>query len=908
MDFESQIHLRAICQLNLRNREVGAYLLENGNQYRLCFGFSLPGVHPYIGKSKIEATLKAWSEGIRGFPSHEPIAIHSSSSPQWYAREQELEERAQKSDLPSLSFLNYVGQRHARELSEGGHRCSYQTNIFTTYSYEPGTSFEQDLLEKAFVKVFTPVKNAYLTFKGTKTQERKAFLSDLFAKAFDESFLRWEQQLNSRMGLHTTPLQGSHLWDYAWEQFNLTPSSDIPHLITATEVDGRIVIDEPPPYRLAPASVLVLGEKGKPSVPEEDYRWIKVKGQYVAAMVLEQRLEGYGGIEHQFKFFWQPFLEIPGLKVVWECQSSNSTLDQIDLQRTLRFQKGMAKWTEGKGGHSVVADLEIQDSLDAQKKMLQGGRSVSISVAYFITRNTIRELDVACQQLATIFPEGKLIRETDIVPELWRNQQPFTWPRLVGSMRRETYMNDEISLPVICTKSFDRRGMEFITFEGGKPIYIDPTIHHNQLTIARTRKGKSTKTADEIFTDLSYRVPVLVLDYGMVEGRTTYSDLVDFVGEGGANVEVASTEYNFLETPNLLHLKPQTRKKQETTFQSFILSSLETLILGDERGTRFAKRVRAFLDYLTSLFFDDPIVRARYDAAHHKGIGSAAWNQMPVLPDLRELAARIDLDDLGGREIASESRDEVVMMLSTFLRSPLGRSLSRPSKVKLSAPFLNFSLRGARNDDEATVIGTVAQAIATTRALEHPRSRIYVDEGSVLFEKPGLVYNTAEMVVNGGKSGIGVSILSQDLPTIATCAAGPKFLTNTDIKTVGSIDESDIGDLSHYLKKPPEVFARNAQEDFSPDPIRLCSHWLLLAEGTTTYISHYPSPELMALVASNSDERRARDRYFEAYGDPIEAIAVFSRDYTKARKSGLPMEELVPPHERERSDPIVFAA
>jgi len=900
MDYESQIHLKAVCQLNLRNRSVGAYLLEDKNRYALVFGFSFPGIHPNVGLNKIQANLKSWGEGIRGFPFDEPIVIHQKSTPDFQLRNSELELRAQMcEDIPTLEFLNYVQQRHTCDLGVGGHRCLYQNLIFTTHAYQPGSSTEQDLLEQLFARTFITVKDKYLTFKGTKTQEFRAMLADLLAKAFDESFLRWEQQLNTRMGLKTTPMQSEDLWNYAWSEFNKTRAGTTPHLIVATERDGIIHVDEPPlRSKFSPASVLVLGERGHPSVPDEGYRWIKVKGQYVAAMVLEQRLDGYADEEHQFKFFWLPFLELPNLEVVWECQLANSTFDNINLQRTLRYQKSMSKWAQERGGHNVLADEEISDSISAQRNLLKGARSVSLSVVYFITRNSARELDVACQKLATIFPEGKLIRETDIVPELWRNKQPFTWSNLVGSMRRETYMSNQVSLPVLCTRSLDERGMEFISKNGGKPVYIDTgTQHHNRLTIARTRKGKSTKTADEIFTDLSYRVPTMVLDYGIVEGSTTYSDQADFLGSAGANIEVAFTKYNLLETPNLLHLPTQKRQKHEQSFQAFILSSLETLILGDERGTRFAKRTRSFLDYITSLFFDDPIIKAKYEAAHRKGIGSDEWLQMPTLPHLRDLAVRIDLSEIGGHEIASEARDEVVMGLTTFLRSPLGKSLSEPSRVKLNAPFLNFSLRGARNDDEATIIGTVAQAIATTRALEHPKSSIYVDEGSVLFEKPGLVHNTAEMVVNGGKSGISVSIMSQDIPTIANCAAGAKFLTNTDIKMVGSIDESDIGDLSHHLKKPPEAFSPCAQEDFDPDPIRLCSHWLLLCEGTMSYVSHFPSREQMALVASNATERRARQRYFDAYDDPIKAIAAFSLDYEKARKSGFPMEELVPPIE-----------
>ncbi len=899
-DYEDKIHLRGICQINLRNRRVGAYLLQENKSYSLRFGFTLAGIHPTVGKSTVKSTLKAWNKGIKGFPTEEIIRFHQRSFTDSIEREAELEWRAdQCSHIPGLEVLNYHQQRHTRELSHQGKRLLYENHIFVSWGYRPGESSDQDLIENWLGKLAISVNQAYLTFKGEKTEEYHGILRDIFSRGFDESFLHWEQQLNSRMGLKTLPMQSSELWQYAWQQFNMTKAEEIPHLITADEVDGQIEIREKIPSKLSPASVLVCGEHGYSSIPVENFHWLKVKGKYVAAIVLDKKLDGYADFQHQFEFFWLAFRDVPNCEIVWEAKISNSTMDNINLQRTLRYQKSIAKYSEEKGSYSIVADEEIKDSVAAQRKIYQGDQTISVSVVFFLTGNSPRELDVACKKLTSIFPQGKLIRDTDIVPELWRNKQPFVNRRLLSSsLRRHTYLSSDLSVPVLTPKSFDKKGIEFLTIEGGKAIYVDPTEHHNELTIARTRKGKSTKLAEQIFTDLSYRIPSIMLDFGMVSGRTTCSDLVDFLGPAGANVEVAYTHYNLIQTPNLAHLDPEMRSLQELTFTASLLSSLETLVLGDERGTRFAKRVRSFLDALLTLFFQDEQNQKRYELAHSLGMGSKEWLDMPTLPDLRNFAKGVNLEEFGG-SIASEAQNEVVMMLSNFIRSPFGQSFSHPSKVKFDAPFLNFSLRGARNEDEVTIIGTVAQTIAITRALENLKSSVRVDEGSIMLDSPALVYNTAEMIVNGGKSGISVSILAQDIPSIANCPAGSKILTNTDIKMVGSIDESDIDPLSHYLKKPPEVFFPNVREDFDPDPINLCSHWLLLAEGVRLYLSHYPSPELMALVASNPQEQKARERYFGAYGDPIEAISVFGKDYSLAKKTGIPMSELAPPIKRD---------
>ncbi|MGL5924050.1 MAG: hypothetical protein ACRC32_14170, partial [Chroococcidiopsis sp.] len=250
--------------------------------------------------------------------------------------------------------------------------------------------------------------------------------------------------------------------------------------------------------------------------------------------------------------------------------------------------------------------------------------------------------------------------------------------------------------------------------------------------------------------------------------------------------------------------------------------------------------------------------------------------------------------EIGGEETAGEARNEILLQLVTWLRSPVGKAISRPSEIRLDAPFLSFSLRGARDEDEATVCALSAQSIALVRALEHPKSYLIVDEGSLLFKNNGLVHAVAETVVNGGKSGIGVEVITQDIVTIAKSAAGSQFLTNLGVRTIGAIEESDIEDLSHYLKKPPEIFYPNAQQSFQPDNILLCSHWLLLAEGIQTQVSHFPSPELMALVATHPPEQRARKRYLDYYGNFYQSVTAFAQDYARARRSGESMDDLCP--------------
>jgi hypothetical protein len=48
--FEDESHLECICQLELRGRAVGAYLLKKGNQFSFVFGFQAPGIHTLLAQ------------------------------------------------------------------------------------------------------------------------------------------------------------------------------------------------------------------------------------------------------------------------------------------------------------------------------------------------------------------------------------------------------------------------------------------------------------------------------------------------------------------------------------------------------------------------------------------------------------------------------------------------------------------------------------------------------------------------------------------------------------------------------------------------------------------------------------------------------------------------------------------
>lgn len=378
--FESEIQLVCICEFDLRGRSASAYLLKDrdGN-YCVRFGFTTVGAHPFVSLTQMEKNMEKWHSGIVGFPLGETLRIHMRSRPNYQERVAQLEALADGTNLPILQLLDYTEQRQTQDLTLCGIRRLYYINLFASYTYAPGKSTEQDNLEQAF----SWLGNKYLALKGKRKAKLKESLSSVLLQAFTEGFLRWEDQLSTRMGLKIVPMSPSQIYNYAYQEFNSSTASLIPHLLAIKEVNGEIILEEEINSELSCASNLVLGEHGSPSTPADDFRWLHVNNQFVAAVVLDRKLDGYAGTEHKYSFLWEPFKQIHNIELVCEYQLSNATLDRINLQRMVRYSTHKMEKAEQHGTVDVMAKMEIESGTEAQKRMLQNERPVLMSMVFF---------------------------------------------------------------------------------------------------------------------------------------------------------------------------------------------------------------------------------------------------------------------------------------------------------------------------------------------------------------------------------------------------------------------------------------------------------------------------------------------------------------------------------------------
>lgn len=892
--FENELDSLCLCSFELEKRSIGGFLLQKNGQYRLNFGFESQGIHSFNDNDQVLGALDAWNQGLASIPSGEILRIHQRSRPTNKKVVQMYEAFGQKSGIPILQMLAYSQKKNIEQRTLQGLRSEYQIPIFATYSFSPNKDLDQDAIENIVSKLL----NSYNSLNGQKGHQKQEFLKTLLYQSFYAGYLSWEQILSQRAKLPIQSFTAEALWHYIWAEFNTSAPPPIPHLLKVTGNKKSIQVEEIINGNRNFSSTLIAGENGVPSIPRISEQWnrhIGIRDEYVAAVVLENPLDGFKDDMHHFSFFWDTFSLLHNCEIVWEVQKANQQVEKFMMQRAVKNHKSSSKFSLKKGAINVDADHQIVENVEAQYKLIENKKICILSVTFYIYRSTTSDLDLACQELINFFPEGKLIREFDSVEELWLQKLPIVMKHLVNPERRNKVLSDMVSFPVICPQPIDFNGFELTTIKGNKPLHIDYlNLHRGTLTIAESGMGKSTMAADQIVHNLFYDIPAVILDYGNIDGSTTFSCLTECMGKQGANIEAALTKNNLIQTPNLNEIPPNLREQNTLTFQGFVLNALEMIVLGNDRTSKLASRVKSLLKYLIPRFYADPVINRRFELGHLGGLGSDAWLQMPTLHDFIETVKELDLEQLGEKNIAQEAASEVLWGLTTFVNSPLGHKLSCPSEINVDAKLVCFSIRGANDEDEAVILGLSAQSIAIRHALRFPKCYVLIDEGNILFQNEGLAISNAEFVVNGRKGGIFCNVLLQSISTLAKCSVGELFLDNLRVRLIGAIQSTAIPHLSSFLEEKNDVFYENTYHSFLPNDIKLNSHWLLMTGGRKYYVTHAPSPALLAMVATTGVEREARNRYLETIPNRLKALTLFANDYQLSKRNNSSFADLDP--------------
>lgn len=891
--FENESKLECPFRIITSEEEVGGFLLREGDRYCLRFGFRFTGIHPLMLPEQVEAVLRRLEEGLRGLPQGESLRIHFRSFANDSARQQELEELAQATTIPELQFLLFSEQRATRELTEQGLRQPKEIVLFVTYTIEPGKAQTHDQIER----VISWFIEHYEALKGRREQLEELRYQHILMQGFKAGYLYWKQQLTIRMGLGIVPLTVQELWESeVWSKFNHSQAPAIPQclILKAGEPDDDWVLSEEVNDPFHAITVAIRGERGERSTPKGDREWAYVKGKFVGVMTFDSKPVGFVSHQHQLYYLWQAASQVEDCEFVFELSRADEHATRASLQLLTRQNLTLTERAQNKNNLDVVAQLKAQGRAEAQAKIWEGVAPIWVAGVILVHRSSPQSLDEACQKLSNCFSNGELNREREIAWKIWLQTLPITWHRLLDG-RRQLYFTDEAVglMPLACTTTIDKCGLELIARDGAMPFYIDFVRQHRSMMIlGQTRAGKSAIGAGIAAIALAYGFNVVGLDYAREDGTTTMTDLVNSFGEAGAWFDVGTSTNNLFEMPDLRHLTPEQQESRRNSYLAFLVRALEVMVLGAHSDRRLGKRIHAIIWKALTSFFNNAEIQARYDAAYDQGFGTLAWQRMPTLIDFLDLLEQLDLSGLVVVGSIAEAMAEIRLQLLSWVQSPVGKAIAQPSTVRSNARITMYGMRNLTNDDEAAVLALSAQALALRRALECSDSLLIIDESSVLYKYDGISQIIGQICATGGKAGIRTLVISQDPDAIYNSAAGQQILQNLNTRFIGAIQSTAVESCCRIFGYDRSVLLPNTDESFLPDRSRLCSHWLVDVDGRLQHGDYYPSPELLAAVANNIPEQQARSRVMAQYSNKFEGWAAFAEQYSAAIRFGQSLQQL----------------
>ena len=914
MPFQNDVNLCCIAEIKKDNREVSAFLLEQGkDQYQVVFMFKLEGLHDVLTRNEVSGFADQITEGFKGIPAGERMTFCLGCYSEDLERQQQLEDLADNCQLAPIAVLLRNEQKRVRELTVKGTRQVWQQYIFCTWT---ASNTAESAHSDWWSKIESKLKFGVLAaIAGNTKVYQEQFFQKLFVKAFQEGFIPWELLLTTKMGLNVTPCTKTEAWQWLWNRFNQGSAPAIPQVITLEEnSDDGYKLYETKTTEKHSVTVLIEGHNGESACPEhrESRDTVFIRGRGVnkqcGVVVMEEPPTGWISAREQLRWMWKCMSAgfIRDTEAWVEISLANNFLIQDNLARQAKQTKAAKTRAFTKGaGRDVGAEIKQEESFDAQRRLYEGMKALHCAPVFLIFRETQEELNVACNAFANNFDTAKLIRERNIAWELWLQSLPITTKRMLhstdvlSSERRLTPDTQTIAgfLPLTLPKAIDRRGVEFVSDRGGKPIYIDlfDGGAKRLLVTGTSGSGKSVMVWRFALESVANNIPVVGMDISS-GGNSTFKTAVQLLGERGAYFDISRGSSNLMEPPDLRRFKKEEQQQRMESWKEFILKALLAIAMGKVNSPHLAQRVEAILRLTLDVFLREPDIIDRYNKAFEQGWKSQAWQQIPTLADFARYCTRERLNLRSFEDLDRQAINQINSQISALLVSRLGKAIGRPSTFSPEPVVKFFALSGLASEQDAYLMAINAHAACIRNALSHPQSLFIGDELSVLLKKPGFAQAIGETCATGRKDGIAVCLIGQDPDSFYDCAAGAQIMQNLNYRLTGCITSAAALSFQKLLGYDPAIISQNATESFLPRRSDLFSYWLIEKDGRFWKTRFYPGEMMLASVANNQDEQMARNRVMAKYPDTalgrLQGLAEFTQAYIPALKEGTSLKQI----------------
>lgn len=915
---------QCLVDFNYESRGVGAWFLDNQRKRKFIFGFKFLGIPPYQTLAQFQSFNRNQMTSFRDFLTSEQVTFVMESVADDRRRQEELERLCEGTRQDYLRLLATAERKHVQGLTQMGARQEKRGYIYVSYTVEPSGTKSRDVIEK----ILNQLQLGWEKWTGEYFEKYSLSMRSMFDEAYQLGYQHWYQLLSVQLGLEIQPMTAEELWEVNWYKFNQSPPVSIPYLIKVSKTGMEEQFNFTKDLRE------VMFYECLPVI-DAHREYIRMGERYIGVLVFAEQREIYEDERQLTRALWNSLSEqvirtIPHLEIISQIELGSKTAYQEQLRNVAKQSVTMGKMAAKKGEIDVAANLKVEEAVQAQVSLCRDDPPIHCACVVLIYASSPAELDRFCSIYQSAFPQKTwVLREEEYPWRLWLETLPLVMNRLCSMPfdRRLAYSASQVSglLPLVFTRQFFEKGLEFITLEGGTPLYIDlfsADLPVNMLVLGMTRCGKSVLVSNVLMMALLKGMPVTVVDYPREDGSGSFSDLANFFSEiasyidfGDADVynnifqppdlsgyrQKIQAEKDFARTEDLEDYVAKMKQERQEAFQEFLVELLMFMIFGPDKGRgkihKDADLVRSLLVLAVVEFYRNPLICSRFGAGWKGGFGSSAWQEMPTILDFLEFLspARLNLSVTADAAEARKTLEFMRTQLRAYLSTKIGQRLTRPTSFDSRSPLQIYCLRSLSNETDAAVVSSLSILTALRRSMTYDLSLFFIDEAPVFFKFPCMAQDVGKLCATGLKSGIRVVIASQQPTAISNSVAAADVLANVQIKIVGRIDGSEpIIQSFMAMGFSREEISRATSVSFVPNAEEGYSSWIIQYGEYLEYARFYANPVLLAMVTNNRDEVQQRhDRYRVHNGDKVLALVDLAQKHFKGTQKYLKSPERV---------------
>jgi len=915
--FENELDLSCLVRIDRDNRSIGAFLLNQGDisdetKFQVVFAFHLKGIHDQLYPEEVLAISGGISEAMKALIPGERCTFLLGRYSEDSFRQEYLNVQALSCPLKLSAILMRNEQAKVQELTRQGSRSIWQQIIFCTWTADEFGERKTDPLSKLIYSLGKTSRFFLDGVTGRLSERQEQVLSRLLTKAYTEGFLQWEMLFNNKGGIEVIPLKDTELWSWLWSRFNQSQAPAIPQLLVLTEDrDSGVKLTERQNSAKHATTILITGERGRSSCPEHRQcsSRIYVKDRVCGVLTMADTVLAWANLKTQISWMWKVLSEshVRDTEAWVEISPANRYLTEDNLHRQAKQTKAARERALLKGsGRDVGAEINQEESFDAQKKLYKGAVPLNCAVVFLVYRENAESLDLACDLLCNSFGTAKVVRERNIASQIWLETLPITWRRILHSSsilseRRLVLESETVAgvLPLTVPRDLDDQGVEFLSSRGGKPVCVDLFSNtQHALVTGKTGSGKSVLLWRFMLDAISQGIPVVGMDIPAADGESSFKTGIELLGDAGAYFDLSRATNNLMEPPDLRRFEISDRTSRMKSWRSFIRNALGVIVMGRLNAPHLAQRVDAILMQALDVFLSDPDMIERYNLAFARGWKSAEWQDIPTLKDFIRFCSIARLNIQKPEAIDHQAINQITSQIAALLVSPMGAAIGKPSSFSPEPRVKFYALTGLSNDQDSYTMAVAAKAACLRVALSYPKSLFVGDELSVLFRKDGFSAMVGELCATARKDGLSIILSSQDPDTICESAAAAMIMQNISYRITGCITSNAVNSFQRYLSYPTEIIAQNASESFFPRRLELYSCWLIEKGGRFWRCRFYPGEMALAAVATNQEERRARRAILSSYPKTVkgqlQGLAHFTKVYISALKENKGLAHIKP--------------